>query len=437
MSDQLEMGHVEWPATPSASTETTYDALTTLFVLFCAFLVFFMQCGFAFFSSGFVRAKNSLTLLAEGLTDLCVGCLAFFIGGYAIMFSYGQERWWKAFFLVEANSPISEVPTLVFWLYHAMFCTATTTIASGAMAERIKFSSYLCLSTIVSLVIYPVVGMWTWGGGWLAREGFIDLAGSTQVHMVGGMIALVGCLFLGPRKKKYGAHGRLRIIPGHSLPLATLGAFILWFGWFGFNLGSLMSVKDPEMMGLVTVNTLMAGCCGCLAAMFFSWIRYSKPDVSMAINGALAGLVSITAGCHVMSTMEAMIVGGIGGLLVLYGVPLLDRLKVDDPVGAIVVHGMGGLWGTLAIGLFANADLVLRVGGSSAGLFHGGGPSLLAIQLTGAICVALFVGIFVSAVMWVIHYTLGLRVSVNSEERGLDLDEFGVESYNDFQIFSH
>jgi Amt family ammonium transporter len=407
--------------------EPPFDVLTTLFMLACAILVFFMQCGFAFFSSGFVRAKNSLTILAEGMVDLCVGCLAFFIGGYAIMFCHEQERWWTALFLVDAHCPVPEIPLSVFWIYQAMFCTATTTIASGAMAERIKFGPYLLLSTIISLFIYPILGMWAFGGGWLAQQGFVDLAGASQVHLVGGVIALIGCLFLGPRSKKYGSHGRLKIIPGHSLPLATLGAFILWFGWFGFNLGSLMSTGDPELMGLVTINTLIAGCSGCLVALFFSWVRYGKPDVSISINGVLTGLVSITAGCHVFSTVESMVVGSIGGVLVLYGVPLLDRIKVDDPVGAVVVHGMGGLWGTLAVGLFS----------SQSGLFHGGGFNQLLIQVTGASAITLSSALMVTVVFWLIRNTFGLRVSQSAEERGLDIEEFGVESYNDFQIFSH
>jgi ammonium transporter, Amt family len=413
------------------------DPLCTVFILVCAILVFSMQCGFAFFSAGFVRAKNSLTILAEGMVDFCVGCLAYFVGGYAIMFCTGQERWWKQLFLIEGISPATTVPLSVFWLYHAMFCTATTTIASGAFAERIKFGPYLLMSAIVSLILYPVLGQWIWGGGWLQRLGFVDLAGSTQVHLVGGIIALVGVKFLGPRAKKFGAHGRLRIIPAHSLPLSILGCFILWVGWFGFNMGSLMSVSDPEALGTIAMNTQLGGCSGCLVALFFSWIRYGKPDISMALNGALAGLVSITAGCHVILPAEAMLIGALAGLIVLYGVPYLDKLKLDDPVGAIVVHGMCGIWGTLAVGLFAGQNLISKYGAQSVGLFHGGGPRLLSIQLTGIVCVIVFTAGFSWFCLWGINQLFGLRVSKKGEQHGLDIEEFGVDSYNDFQIFSH
>ena len=413
------------------------DPLTTIFVLFCAILVFFMQCGFAFFSAGFVRAKNCLTMLAEGFVDFCVGCMAFFIGGYAIMFGLGEDRWWKLIFMVEGTSPVSTIPLSVFWFYHAMFCTAATTIASGAFAERIKFGPYLILSTLVSLILYPIVGHWIWGGGWLQVMGFVDLSGSTLVHLVGGVIAVVGCKILGPRAKKFGADGRLRIIPAHSLPLSVLGCFILWLGWFGFNMGSLMSVKDPEALGKIAMNTQLAGCAGCLISLFFSWIRYGKPDISMALNGALAGLVGITAGCHVMLPIEATLIGAVAGVIVIFGVPYLDSIKLDDPVGAIAVHGMSGAWGTLAVGLFAGQELVTKYGGQTCGIFHGGGPRLFAIQATGVFCVIAFTAGMSWLFIWGIDKVFGLRVPKKEEQHGLDIEEFGVDSYNDFQIFSH
>jgi Amt family ammonium transporter len=242
---------------------------------------------------------------------------------------------------------------------------------------------------------------------------------------------------IGPRHKRYGTHGRLKIIAGHSMPLTVLGCFILWFGWFGFNMGSLMSVHQPEFLGLIAINTQLAGSCGLLIALTFSWIRYGKPDISMALNGALAGLVSITAGCHVVSPFEACLIGATSGIIVLLGVPFLDKWRLDDPVGAIAVHGMSGIWGTLAVGLFAGTSLVTNFGGETAGLFHGGGPRLLALQFTGLFCVILVAITFTFVVLWVISRLIGIRVSPKGELHGLDIDEFGVESYNDFQIFSH
>ena len=415
----------------------SYDAMSSLLVLFCAILVFFMQCGFALLGAGVVRAKNSLTMLAEGITDFCVGCLAFFAFGYAIMFFYGQPHWWRSFFLSQEVSPVAEIPVSIHWFYQAMFCTACTTIASGALAERMKFGAYLLLTAFVSVFLYPVVGHWIWGGGWLQSEGFVDLSGSTQVHVLGGCIALVGCKMLGPRHKRYGPHGRLKIIAGHAMPLTVLGCFILWFGWFGFNMGSLMSAHRPEQLGRIAINTQLAGCAGLLVSLTFSWIRYGKPDISMALNGALAGLVAVTAGCHVVLPVEACLMGGVAGCIVLLGVPFLDKWRLDDPVGAIVVHGMAGIWGTLAVGLFAGATLVTDFGGETAGLFHGGGPRLLAVQFTGLFCVILFTIIVVFAVLWTLTHLIGIRVSPKGELQGLDIDEFGVDSYNDFQIFSH
>lgn len=430
------MGFVDSSAAPIVNG-AGIDVLSTIFVLICGMLVFFMQCGFALLSAGVVRAKNSLTLLAEGISDMCVGCLCFFAFGYALMFAYGDEQWWKVCFLIDGTSSVEGIPLTVHWFFQAMFCTATTTIASGALAERMKFGSYLLLSAAVSLLLYPMIGYWIWGGGWLQELGFVDLSGSTQVHAIGGSIAFVGCLMVGPRDRRYGQHGRLRIIAGHSMPLTVLGCFILWLGWFGFNMGSLMSVSSPEALGLIAVNTQLAGCSGLLISLLFSWIRYRKPDISMALNGALAGLVGVTAGCHVILPVEACFIGMVAGCLVLVGVPMLDRWRLDDPVGAIVVHGLSGIWGTVAVGLFAGPELVSLYGGESVGLFHGGGPRLLAIQFTGVFSVAVVSMLFAYGVLSALKALFGLRVSPRAELHGLDIEEFGVDSYNDFQIFSH
>jgi Amt family ammonium transporter len=318
-----------------------------------------------------------------------------------------------------------------------MFCTASTTIASGALAERMKFGAYLILSAFVCTFLYPIIGHWIWGGGWLQEMGFVDLSGSTQVHVIGGCIALVGCMMLGPRDRRYGTHGRIRIIAGHSMPLSVLGFFILWLGWFGFNAGSLLSAHQPSVLGTIVINTQLAGCSGLLVALFFSWIRYGKPDISMALNGGLAGLVAITAGSHVILPIEACFIGSIGGLIVLLGIPLLDRLRLDDPVGAIAVHGIAGVWGTVALGLFAGQNLVTEFGAKSAGLFHGGSPRLLAIQFTGVFCVAACTLAFSALILWALKSIMGIRVQAKAEIHGLDIEEFGVDSYNDFQIFSH
>jgi Amt family ammonium transporter len=412
-----------------------FDVLTTVFVLICAMLVFFMQCGFAFFNSGFIQAKNCLTTLAEGLADFSLGVLVYFVFGYAIMY-HGDASILDLCFLHKAESRHEGVPVLVDWFFQATFCVTTATIVSGALAERIRFGPYLLLSVMICGFIYPITGSWTWGGGFIQEMGFVDLAGSSQVHLVGGVISLVGLTQLGYRQRKYGAYGRPRIIAGHSMPLAHLGYFILWFGWYGFNLGSLMNVHDVETMGRVAVNTFLGGATASVFAMLISWIKFGKPDISIMMNGGLAGLVGITGGCHIIQPVEACMIGLVAAGIVIIFVPLLDRYKIDDPVGAIIVHGLGGLWGIIAIGLFANPELI-DSDTISAGLFYGGGIKLLAVQLTGAIVLMVSVGLMSFCAFKVIQKLIGLRVSYEGELKGMDLDEFGVEAYHDFQIFSH
>lgn len=412
--------------------ETITVGINTLWVLIAAFLVFFMQAGFGMVEAGFIRAKNTCNILTKNFLDFCMASLGFFMFGYAIMFGAGNGfMGFKGFFLSGAESG-ADIPLFAFWLFQAAFCGAAATIVAGGMAERMKFQAYLIYSFIISALIYPIVGHWIWGGGWLSGMGFADFAGSTVVHAVGGFAALVGTIMLKPRIGKYNPDGTSNIIAGHSIPLASLGVFILWFGWFGFNPGSTLSVGDGSLIGRVAINTNLAAATGGIAAMATIWRMFGKPDLSMAMNGALAGLVAITAPCAFVEPWAAIIIGGIGGVIVVLGVVLLDRLHVDDPVGAVAVHGFNGVWGTLAIGLFGQKALGL----ASDGLFYGGGLTQLAVQSLGVVAVIGFVIITMGTVFKLIDMTVGLRVSREEELKGLDIGEHGMESYAGFQVFT-
>lgn len=411
-------------------------SVDTLWVLLGAFLVFFMQAGFGMVEAGFIRAKNACNILTKNFMDYCVASIVFFLVGYAFMFGPGNGFiGMGGFAMSNANNP-SGVPIWAFWLFQAAFCGAAATIVAGAMAERMKFGAYLAYTAVISAVVYPIIGHWVWGGGWLAEMGFVDFAGSTVVHATGGWSAFIGAVLLGSRVGKFNGDGMAKAIAGHSIPLASLGVFILWFGWFGFNCASSLSVGDGELIALVAANTNLAAAAGAISAMLTVWMLFGKPDLSMTMNGALAGLVAITAPCAFVDPWAAIVIGAIGGVIVVFGVRLLDKIGVDDPVGAIPVHGMNGIWGTIAIGLFASRDLLLD-DMVSHGLLLGGGMGQLLVQSIGAVSGAGFSVLAMGLVFLTIKKTIGLRVSKEDELRGLDIGEHGLEAYAGFQVFSN
>ena len=409
------------------------QGLDTVWVLLGAFLVFFMQAGFGMVEAGFIRAKNTCNILTKNFLDFCMASLGFFIIGYALMFGDGNGftglKGWCLFGL----DPIANgIPLYAFWLFQAVFCGAAATIVAGGMAERMRFPAYLIYSFLISAFIYPVVGHWIWGGGWLSDMGFADFAGSTVVHTVGGFAALVGTSMLKPREGKYAVDGKPNVIAGHNIPLASLGVFILWFGWFGFNAGSTLSVGDGSLIGRVAINTNIAAAIGGIVAMATVWKRFGKPDLSMAMNGALAGLVAITAPCAYVEPWAALVIGATAGYIVIRGIELLDKLQIDDPVGAFPVHGMCGVWGTLCIGIFGTTSLGL----ANNGFVYGGNPMQLGIQMVGSVSTIAFVVVSMSIVFKLIDLTVGLRIGREEELRGLDIGEHGMEAYGGFQIFS-
>ncbi len=404
--------------------------LDTLFVLFSAFLVFLMQAGFGMLEAGFIRAKNTCNILTKNFLDYCMASIGFFVFGYAIMFSEGNQFFGTSGFLMVGAESGADVSLWAFWLFQAAFCGAAATIVAGGMAERMRFPAYLAYSFIISSFIYPIVGHWTWGGGWLAQLNFFDFAGSTVVHLTGGATALVGAMLLGPRLGRFNADGSANAIPGHSVPLASLGVFILWFGWFGFNPGSALAVGDGELISLIAINTNLAAAAGAVTTTFLSWTLFGKPDLFFTMNGALAGLVSITASCAIVSPASAIWIGVTGGVVIVLGERLMNIIKVDDPCGAFPVHGLCGIWGTLTVGLWGREELGL----ANEGLFYGGGFEQLGIQALGTFASGLFVFISMGAVFIAIRAVLGLRVDRMEEIRGLDMNEHGMESYTGFQI---
>jgi Amt family ammonium transporter len=407
------------------------QGLDTVWVLVAAFLVFFMQAGFGMVEAGFIRAKNTCNILTKNFLDFCMASLGFFLIGYALMFGDGNGFCGIKGWCLGGLEPIAGgVPLYAFWLFQAAFCGAAATIVAGGMAERMKFPAYLVYSFIISALVYPIIGHWIWGGGWLSKMGFADFAGSTVVHTVGGCAALVGTIILKPRKGKYGLDGKANVIAGHSIPLASLGVFILWFGWFGFNAGSTLSVGDGSLIGRVAINTNLAAALGGIVAMATVWKRFGKPDLSMAMNGALAGLVAVTAPCAFIEPWAAMVIGGVGGYLVVRGVELLDSLKIDDPVGAFPVHGICGIWGSLSVGIFGKEALGVN------GFIYSGNPMQLGIQMVGIVSAVVFVVVSMGIVFKLIDKTIGLRASQDEELRGLDIGEHGMEAYGGFQIFS-
>jgi Amt family ammonium transporter len=415
------------------AVQSAFNPVDTMWVLVAAFLVFFMQAGFAMLEAGMVRTKNAANVLTKNLLDFCFAALGYFIFGYAIMYGskgllVGSEGW----FMFGVESPVDGVPLEAFWLFQVVFAGAAATIVAGAVAERMRFVAYLAYSFIISAFVYPVVGHWVWGGGWLSDLGFHDFAGSTVVHAVGGVSALVGAWLLGARIGRFNADGSSNVILGHSMPLATLGVLVLWFGWFGFNAGSTLGMGEPDVVARVAMNTALAPSMGAIVAMIFAWTRYGKPDLTLALNGALAGLVAITAPCAVVTSGAAIWIGAAGGLLVVYGIELLNRIHIDDPVGAFPVHGLVGIWGTLAVGIFGQEAL----GSPANGLFYGGGFGQLGIQTLGVMACLSFTAVVMWVVFKAIDAVVGLRVERETELRGLDIDEHGLEAYSGFQIFT-
>ncbi|MDO5519275.1 MAG: ammonium transporter [bacterium] len=415
-----------------------FSAANTIWVLLGAALVFFMQAGFAMVETGFTRAKNAGNIIMKNLMDFSIGTPVFWIIGFGLMFGGGGKLIGSVNGLAtEANYGMAMlpegVPFYAYLIFQTVFCATAATIVSGAMAERTKFISYCIYSFCISLFVYPISGHWIWSSdGWLNIMGFHDFAGSTAVHMVGGVAAFVGALILGPRIGKYGKNGKVNAIQGHSLTLGALGVFILWFCWFGFNGASTVSMGDDQAIlsaSKIFVTTNLSAAVATCTVMLLTWFRYKKPDVSMTLNGSLAGLVAITAGCDTVSPISAAIIGLLSGFIVVFGIEFIDKkLKIDDPVGAVGVHGLNGLFGTIAVGLFSDG-----AGTELKGLFTGGGFKLLGIQGLGAVAVIAWVAVTMTIVFKVIDATIGLRVSKEEEILGLDSTEHNLaSSYADF-----
>jgi Amt family ammonium transporter len=415
-----EPATAEPPATPASNAEAiqlVQSHVDYVWTLVAAFLVYLMQAGFALVETGLTRAKNAVNICMKNLMDFVAGSLAFWLVGFAIMFGTNPTGWFGTSGFAFSDFAVDKDPWLyAFWMFQVVFAATAATIVSGAMAERTKFSSYLLYSVFISALVYPLYGSWAWGGlykgdkGWLEAMGFVDFAGSSVVHSIGGWAALAGTVVLGPRLGRYGKDGKPRAMPGHNLVLATLGVFLLWFGWFGFNPGSTTAAN--KSIALIAVNTNLAAAAGAFGAMLTAWLYLKKPDATMMLNGVLAGLVGITAGCNNVSPTGAVVVGLIAGVIVVFSVLFFDRIKVDDPVGAVSVHGVCGAWGTLA-----------------AGLFDTTGTASVTTQLIGIAAAFLFT----FPVMWVffkvLSLTVGLRVSAEEEVQGLDALEHGNEAY--------
>jgi ammonium transporter, Amt family len=426
----IAYGGEEVASATISSNKDAIDLLQTnlnfVWTLIAACLVFFMQAGFAMVESGFTRAKSAVNIMMKNLMDFSMGSIAFWAVGFGLMFGTSSTGWigTDGFFLSGWTGPEGDHWVLAFWMFQCVFAATAATIVSGAVAERTKFIGYLIYSIVLCAVIYPIFGSWAWGsllngGGWLEGLGFIDFAGSTVVHSIGGWAALAGAIVLGPRIGKYGPKGEVRAIPGHNIPMAAIGVFILWLGWFGFNPGS--TTTGDSSIAMIFVTTNLSAATGAIFAMFSSWVMFKKPDIGMSLNGALAGLVGITAGCANVSPTSAVIIGAISGVLVVLSVVTIDKMHIDDPVGAISVHGVCGAWGTLAAGLF-------NMGGTTS--------KIMITQLIGI--GAAFVWAFGTAFILfkVIDMTIGLRVSKEEEMLGVDITEHGAHAYNDFQTLN-
>ncbi len=402
------------------------SAIDTVWVSLCAAIIFLMEAGFALLEAGFVRAKNAMSIIAKVIMDIAFGGLAFYMVGFGI--AYGASNGWFAFDtgITDADLGLGlTVSNKLFWFIQLGFAIAAISIVSGAVAERMKVWAYALFVVIFCAVMYPLVANWVWNpNGWLALRGFNDFAGSAAVHAMGGFAALAAAIVLGPRLGKYDKNGKPVAIPGHNLPLAAVGGFILWFGWFGFNPGSTLgAVGNWELIGTVATNTFIASAAGAVSTMFYTYFKYGQIDITMTINGVLAGLVAITAGCNVVGPNAALIIGLIAGILVDVAVIFIDKMKIDDPVGAIAVHGVNGLFGTIAVGFFA----------SEGGLFFGGGASLLLTQCLGVLVIGSFSFVLTYIIMTIMKKTIGIRVNRSEERAGIDAVSFGVEAYTTFE----
>lgn len=412
-------------------------AIDTLWVLLAAMLVFFMNLGFGAVEAGFARSKNCVNILSKNFIVFAVSSLGFLLLGWGLMFGGDNPIiGTKGLFILGGNIDDSiytlgaNVPFWAKFVFQLVFCGTAATIVSGAVAERVKYISFIVFSFILTLFIYPIVGHWIWGGGFLSQLGFMDFAGSTVVHSVGGWAALAGVIVLGPRFGKYDKNGKIRPIPGHNMSLATIGLFVLWLGWFGFNPGSTMSMANPGDVAHIFMTTNTAAIAAIITSTIVSWIFIGKPDLGMTINGCLAGLVAITAGCAFVDVLSSLIIGAIAGVIVVFSVVMFDGLKLDDPVGATSVHLANGVFGTICVGLFAKEGITTL--STTNGLFMGGGASLLTTQLIGILVVAAFVLPSSLLVWFLIKKTLGIRVTLEEEITGLDIGEHGNIAYPEF-----
>lgn len=428
------------PASAQDLDSAPQAVVDNLWLVIAGALVFLMQAGFAFVEAGLTRAKNLANIMAKNLADMAIGVTMFFVVGYTIAYGSGGSDWLGGFgdlFFQESADPevlfdlgAGLTPATNFF-FQVVFAATAVTIASGAMAERTKFTTYLVFAAVMTAIIYPVVVHWTWGGGLIAQMSigdavYSDFAGSTIVHLTGGVAALVGAYLIGPRIGKYGEDGKPRAIPGHNVGYAVIGVFILWFGWFGFNAGSELAAD--EFVPFLAMNTLIAAAAGVIGATAIIWLKTGVADVAMAGNGALAGLVSITAPVGTVTPVFALVIGLVGGVIVVFSVLAFDKIKIDDPVGAVSVHGTCGIWGTLSIGLFAKYDDAF-LGREDAGLIYGGGFDQLAMQFVMVVIVIAWVGITSFILFGALKATLGLRVSEEEEVTGLDVAEHGSSGY--------
>ena len=412
------------PAAAEAPTPAEVQKnLDFVWTLVAAFLVFFMQAGFAMVESGFTRAKNAVNIMMKNLMDFSAGSIAFFVIGFGIMFGANPTGWFGTNgFLLSDFAKDADKWLFAFWMFQVVFAATAATIVSGAMAERTKFSAYLAYSVVISALIYPVFGSWAWGslyhgGGWLEKLGFIDFAGSTVVHSVGGWAALWGAIMLGPRKGRYTKEGKVTAIPGHSIPMAALGVFILWFGWFGFNPGST-TAGIPDI-ARIAVNTNLAAAAGAIASLITAWVIFRKPDAGMTLNGTLAGLVAITSPCANVSPVSSIYIGVIAGFVVVLSVLFFDRIRIDDPVGAISVHGVCGAVGTLCAAVFNEGGFTM---------------SQLGVQALGVAAAFVWVSVTAGSLFFILKKTIGLRVNEEEEMEGLDYHEHGNAAYPNFQL---
>ena len=417
-----------------------YSLIDTLWVFLAAILVFFMNLGFASVEAGFARSKNTVNILSKNFIVFAVSSLGFLLLGWGLMFGgdnpfIGTEH---LFILGGADTSFYEdtlTSSVPFWgkfFFQLVFCGTAATIVSGAVAERVKYVSFIIFSFVLTLVIYPIVGHWVWGGGWLADLGFMDFAGDAVVHSLGGWAALAGAMLLGPRIGKYDKAGKPRAIPGHSMSLAVIGLFVLWLGWFGFNPGSTMSFQNPSDVFHILMTTNTSAIAAVLTSTVTSWIVMKKPDLGMTVNGCLAGLVAVTGGCAYVSIESSLLIGALAGILVVFAVRFFDRIKVDDPVGATSVHLGCGIFGTLCVGLFAQEGVTSL--STANGLFFGGGFRLLGVQLLGTLAIGVFAFVSSGLVWLVLKKTVGIRVTREEEIQGLDIGEHGNVAYPDFAL---